>query len=70
MMKFTFSYCCVIIIIGYRASLKNRLIKEKTDRYDNCKETFRRRAVALRGRYEADAVHICFFSKGVFRDAF
>ncbi len=32
------------------ASLKTRLIKEKADRYGSYKETFRRRAVALRGR--------------------
>ena len=32
------------------ASLKTRLIKEKTDRYDSCKETFHRRAAALKVR--------------------
>ena len=30
-----------------RAPLKTRLIKEKSDRCGSCKETFRKRAVAL-----------------------
>ena len=53
-----------------RASLKTRLIKEKTDRCGSCKETFRRRAAALRGRFTQQMSCIAvFFSKGVFRDA-
>ena len=52
-------------ISDIRASLKNRLIKEKTDRYGSFKETFRRRAAALRGEVDAaDNVHSYFFSKG------
>ena len=31
----------------YRAPLKTRLIKEKSDMCGSCKETFRKRAVAL-----------------------
>ena len=70
MMKLTFSYCCVIIIISYRASLKTRLIKEKTDRCGSCKESFRRRAFALQGRLTQQMSCIAVFSqKGVFRDA-
>ena len=53
-----------------RVSLKTRLIKEKTDRYDSCKETFRRRAVALQGRLTKQMTYIAVFSqKGFFRDA-
>ena len=63
MMKLTFSYCCVIIIISYRASLKTRLIKEKADRYGSRKETFRRRAVALQGRLTQQMSCIAVFSQ-------
>ena len=53
-----------------RASLKTRLIKEKTDRYGSCKETFHRRAVALRGRLTKQMTCIAVFSqKGFFRGA-
>jgi hypothetical protein len=46
------------------------LVKEKTDRYGSCKETFRRRAAALQGRLTKQMICIAaFFSKGVFRDA-
>ena len=49
-----------------RASLKTRLIKEKTDRYDSCKETFRRRAVALQGRLTKQITCIAVFSQKEF----
>ncbi|MBQ6943943.1 MAG: hypothetical protein IJN43_06375, partial [Ruminococcus sp.] len=39
------------------------LIKEKTDRYDSCKETFRRRAVALQGRLTKQMTCIAVFSQ-------
>jgi hypothetical protein len=46
------------------------LVKEKTDRYGSCKETFHRRAAALQGRLTKQMICIAaFFSKGVFRDA-
>ncbi len=48
---------------NYRASIKTRLIKEKTDRYDSCKETFRRRAVALQGRLTKQMTCIAVFSQ-------
>ena len=47
----------------YRASLRTRLIKEKTDRYGSCKETFRRRAVALQGRLTKQMTCIAVFSQ-------
>ena len=57
-------------VTDLRASLKTRLVKEKTDRYGSCKETFRRRAAALQGRLTKQMIYIAaFFSKGVFRDA-
>ncbi|MBR6669724.1 MAG: hypothetical protein IKL31_03130, partial [Ruminococcus sp.] len=46
-----------------RASLKTRLIKEKTDRCGSCKETFRRRAAALRGRLTQQMSCIDVFSQ-------
>ena len=55
-----FDKSAVIII---RASLKTRLIKEKADRYDSCKETFRRRAAALRGRLTQQMSCIAVFSQ-------
>ena len=54
---------CSIMIVSIRASLKTRLIKEKTDRYDSCKETFRRRAVALQGRLTKQMSCIAVFSQ-------
>ena len=45
------------------ASLKTRLIKEKADRYDSYKETFRRRAAALRGRLTQQMSCIAVFSQ-------
>ena len=45
------------------ASLKTRLIKEKTDRCGSCKETFRRRAAALRGRLTQQMSCIAVFSQ-------
>ena len=47
----------------FRASVKTRLIKEKTDRYDSCKETYRRRAVALQGRLTKQMTCIAVFSQ-------
>ena len=47
----------------FRASLKTRLIKEKADRYGSCKETFRRRAVALQGRLTQQMSCLAVFSK-------
>ena len=47
----------------YRASLKTRLIKEKPDRCGSCKETFRRRAAALRGRLTQQMLCIAVFSQ-------
>ncbi|MBR2954714.1 MAG: hypothetical protein IKC21_00935, partial [Ruminococcus sp.] len=58
---FTFPLFCVKII--YRASLKTRLIKGKADRYGSCKETFRRRAAALRGRVTQQMLYIAAFSQ-------
>ncbi len=49
--------------LRYRVSLKTRLIKEKTDRYESCKETFRRRAVALQGRLTKQMTCIAVFSQ-------
>ena len=46
-----------------RASLKTRLIKEKADRYGSCKETSRRRAVALQGRLTQQMSCIAVFSQ-------
>ena len=46
-----------------RAPLKTRLIKEKADRCGSCKETFRRRAVALRGRLTQQLTCISAFSQ-------
>ncbi len=46
-----------------RASLKTRLIKEKTDRYGSRKETFRRRAAALQGRLTKQLICIAAFSQ-------
>ena len=48
---------------NFRASLKTRLIKEKTDRCGSCKETFRRRAAALRGRMTKHLSGIAVFSQ-------
>ena len=45
------------------APLKTRLIKEKTDRYGSCKETFRRRAAALQGRLTQQMPYIGAFLK-------
>ncbi len=45
------------------ASLKTRLIKEKADRYGSCKETFRRRAVALQVRLTQQMSCIAVFSQ-------
>jgi hypothetical protein len=47
----------------YRASLKTRLIKEKTDRCGSCKESFRRRAFALQGRLTKQMSCIAVFSQ-------
>ena len=47
----------------YRASLKTRLIKEKTDMCGSCKESFRRRAVALQGRLTKQMTCIAVFSQ-------
>ena len=47
----------------FRASLKTRLIKEKTDRCGSCKKTFRRRAAALRGRLTQQMTCIAVFSQ-------
>jgi hypothetical protein len=49
--------------IIFRASLKTRLIKEKTDRCGSCKETFRRRASALQGRLTKQMSCIAIFSQ-------
>ena len=46
-----------------RASLKTRLIKEKTDRCGSCKESFRRRAFALQGRLTQQMSCIAVFSQ-------
>ena len=46
-----------------RVSLKTRLVKGKTDRYGSCKETFRRRAVALQGRLTKQMTCIAVFSQ-------
>ena len=46
-----------------RASLKTRLIKEKTDRCGSCKESFRRRAFALQGRLTKQMSCIAVFSQ-------
>jgi hypothetical protein len=59
----------IIVQFYFRASLKNRLIKEKEDGYGRCKKTFRWRAVALQGKLMKQMTCICFFSKGVFRGA-
>ena len=53
----------VLFIKIFRASLKTRLIKEKTDRCGSCKETFRRRAAALRGRLTQQMSFIAVFSQ-------
>ena len=50
-------------IIILRASLKTRLIKEKTDRCGSCKESFRRRADALQGRLTKQMTCIAVFSQ-------
>ena len=50
-------------VYNFRAFLKTRLIKEKTDRCGSCKETFRRRAAALRGRLTQQMSCIAVFSQ-------
>ena len=57
--KLRWGYCD----ISFRAYLKTRLIKEKTDRCGSCKESFRRRAFALQGRLTQQMSCIAVFSQ-------
>ena len=51
------------VVDSIKGISKTRLIKEKTDRCGNCKETFRRRAIALQGRLTKQMTCIDVFSQ-------